>query len=155
MRVRLTEQLRNQIETMKTKFSIACAVIAAATFTFTAGNAAFGQMYGGQKNTTSSTAAAPAKPSDDTKGLKPGASLGGGKFVPITVTAEEAAKKYPPPSGKSYPNGMDEQVLKGSGTAAHSGFIKSPYSSRVYDCRKVGAGTLLLDDAVKKVFVRP
>lgn len=111
--------------------------------------------YGGQKNTGgSSTTTQTAKASDD-KGAKPGSSLGGGKFVAIVVSPEEA-KKYPPPNGKTtYPNGMDEQVLKAPGTAAHSGFIKSPYSSRVYDCRKIGAGTLLLDDAVKKVFVRP
>lgn len=117
-------------------------------------NIAHGQKsgYGTQK---SSTAMQGGKKADDNQGRKPGASLGGGKYVAIIVTPEEAAKKYPPPAGKSYPNGMDAQMANDIGSAQHSGFIKSPYSSRVYDCRKIGEGTLLLDDAANKVFVRP
>lgn len=103
---------------------------------------------------TVSTFAQMAKPTD-TQGLKPGSSLGGGKYVAIIISPEEAAKKYPMPNGKSYPNGMDEGVLIGSGSATHNGYIKSPFSSRVYDCRKIGQGTLLVDDTAKKVFVRP
>jgi hypothetical protein len=71
------------------------------------------------------------------------------------VSPEEAAKKYPPANGKKYPPGMDAQLANDIGSAAHSGFIKSPYSPRVYDCRKVGSGTLILDESVNKVFVRP
>lgn len=72
------------------------------------------------------------------------------------ISQEEAAKKYPPPQGKkTYPAGMDAQVANDIGSASHSGFIKSPYSARVYDCRHVGSGTLLLDESVNKVFVRP
>lgn len=94
--------------------------------------------------------------STDAGAAKPGSSLGGGKYVAIVVSPEEAAKKYPPPNGKkSYPPGMDAQLANDIGSAQHSGFIKSPYSSRIYDCRKIGSGTLLLDDAAKKVFTRP
>jgi hypothetical protein len=110
-----------------------------------------------QKNTSSSSSAAQtsSNSSNDVGAAKPGSSLGGGKYVAIVVSPEEAAKKYPPPNGKSYPNGMDAQQASDIGSAAKSGFIKSPYSSRAYDCRKIGKGTLLLDDAAKKVFVRP
>src|SRR5947209_5112348 len=62
------------------------------------------------------------------------------------VTQEEATKKYPPPNGKKYPAGIDAQLANDIGSAAHSGFIKSPYSTRVYDCRKIGSGTLILDE---------
>jgi hypothetical protein len=136
---------------MKTKFFIA--LIAVVTLTFAAGNT-FAQMTGAQKSTTGTTSMQANKGSDDSQGLKPGASLGGGKYVAIVVTPEEAAKKYPQ-NGKAYPNGMDAQLANDIGSATHSGFIKSPYSSRVYDCRKIGKGTLLLDDSAKKVFVRP
>jgi hypothetical protein len=65
------------------------------------------------------------------------------------VTQEEAAKKYPPPKNMGhYPEGVATSTTSG-------GFFQSPYSSRVYDCRKVKKGTLLLDDSVNKVFVRP
>lgn len=66
----------------------------------------------------------------------------------VEVTPDEAAKKYPPPSGKSYPPGIATATTTG-------GFIQSPYSSRVYDCRKIKHGALVLDDGAKKVFVRP
>ena len=72
------------------------------------------------------------------------------------ITADEAAKKYPPPNGqKSYPAGMDAGVADDIGSATHTGFVKSPYSTRVYDCRKVAHGALVLDDGANKVFVRP
>jgi hypothetical protein len=131
---------------MKTKF---CLFIGLTVAILSMGlGVARAQMGGGASSLQSGT-------TNDTKGLKPGSSLGGGKFVPIIISPEEAAKKYPMPNGKPYPDGMDEAVLKGSGNATHSGYIKSPYSSRVYDCRKLGTGTLLLDDSAKKVFVRP
>jgi hypothetical protein len=67
------------------------------------------------------------------------------------VTPEEAAKKYPMPNGKDYPAGINAN--KGSATA--SGFVQSPYSARVYDCRKMKRGALVLDEGVKKVFRKP
>ena len=77
---------------------------------------------------------------------------------PKIISKEEAAKKYPPPNGKSYPSGSDLAVLTGGATGGSTwGYIKSPYSSNVYDCRKGKAhvGDLILDESVNKVFVRP
>jgi hypothetical protein len=68
---------------------------------------------------------------------------------PTQVTPEEAAKKYPLPAGqKSYPEAT-------ATTTSTGGFFQSPYSSRVYDCRKVPKGAYILDESVKKVFLRP
>ena len=69
----------------------------------------------------------------------------------IVVTPEDAAKKYPMPKGKDYPAGINAN--KGSATA--SGFVQSPYSARIYDCRKLGHGTLILDEGAGKVFRKP
>jgi hypothetical protein len=77
---------------------------------------------------------------------------------PKIISKEEAAKKYPPPNGKSYPPGSDLAVLTGGATGGSTwGYIKSPYSSNVYDCRrgKAHVGDLILDESVNKVFVRP
>jgi hypothetical protein len=77
---------------------------------------------------------------------------------PKIISQEEAAKKYPPPNGKSYPAGADLAVLTGGASGGSSwGYIKSPYSSNVYDCRKGKAhvGDLILDESVNKVFMRP
>ena len=77
---------------------------------------------------------------------------------PKIISAADAAKKYPPPPGKSYPPGSDLAVLSGGATGGSTwGYIKSPYSSNVYDCRKgkAHAGDLILDESVNKVFVRP
>src|ERR1700682_3960941 len=79
-------------------------------------------------------------------------AAGGSAELPVEVTKEEAAKKYPPPAGKSYPEGLPSEAAQSS---TGGGFFKSPYSSRVYDCRKVKTGVLLLDKSVNKVFVRP
>ncbi|HXP34390.1 MAG TPA: hypothetical protein VN827_02455 [Chthoniobacterales bacterium] len=78
--------------------------------------------------------------------------------APKIISKEEAAKKYPPPNGKSYPPGSDLAILTGgAGGGSTWGYIKSPYSSNVYDCRKGKAhvGDLILDESVNKVFVRP
>lgn len=69
-------------------------------------------------------------------------------LMPKQVTQEEAAKKYPPPAGKSYPQGIPQATTTG-------GFIQSPYSSRIYDCRKLKHKTLVLDEGVNKVFIVP
>lgn len=79
-------------------------------------------------------------------------AAGGAAEPAVEVTKEEAAKKYPPPAGKNYPDGLPSEAAN---TGTGGGFFKSPYSSRMYDCRKVKAGTLLLDKSVNKVFVRP
>jgi hypothetical protein len=69
----------------------------------------------------------------------------------VEVTAEDAAKKYPMPAGKDYPAGINAN----SHSATASGFVQSPYSSRVYDCRKMKHGALVLDEGAKKVFRKP
>jgi hypothetical protein len=71
---------------------------------------------------------------------------------PVEITKEDAAKKYPPPAGKNYPDGIPSE---NANTSTGGGFFRSPYSSNMYDCRKVKSGTLLLDKSVNKVFVRP
>jgi hypothetical protein len=78
--------------------------------------------------------------------------------TPKVISKEEATKKYPPPNGKSYPAGGDLAIMTGgAGGGSTWGYIKSPYSGNVYDCRKGAAkpGDLILDDSVNKVFVRP
>src|SRR6266404_8799744 len=65
----------------------------------------------------------------------------------VEVTAEDAAKKYPLPPGKDYPPGINANTH----SATASGFVQSPYSARVYDCRKMKHGTLVLDEGAKKL----
>jgi hypothetical protein len=69
----------------------------------------------------------------------------------VVVTPEDAAKKYPLPPGKDYPAGINANTH----SATASGFVQSPYSSRVYDCRHMGHGTLILDEGAKKLFRKP
>jgi hypothetical protein len=66
------------------------------------------------------------------------------------ITKEEAAKKYPPPNGKQYPFGDPNYNY-----SHKPGYIRSPYSTDVYDCSKVPKGALVLDQHVNKVFVKP
>lgn len=67
----------------------------------------------------------------------------------VEVTPEDAAKKYPLPKGmKDYPPGINTATTTG-------GFVQSPYSSRVYDSRKMKHGALILDEGVNKVFRKP
>jgi hypothetical protein len=69
----------------------------------------------------------------------------------VEVTPEDAAKKYPMPNGgKEYPAG-----LKPGTTALATGFVQSPFSSKVYDARGLKHGALILDESVKKVFRKP
>jgi hypothetical protein len=70
--------------------------------------------------------------------------------TPVEVSAEDAAKKYPMPKGKDYPMGNFEAF-----SANVNGFVRSPYSSRIYDCRKIRHGALILDEGAKKVFRCP
>ena len=69
----------------------------------------------------------------------------------VEVTPEDAAKKYPLPQGKDYPMGVNANNYSATAT----GFVQSPYSARVYDCRKLRHGTLVLDEGVKKLFRKP
>ena len=69
----------------------------------------------------------------------------------VVVTAEDAAKKYPLPAGQDYPTGINANTH----SATASGFVQSPYSSRIYDCRKLGHKTLILDEGAKKLFRKP
>ena len=69
----------------------------------------------------------------------------------VEVTPEDAAKKYPMPAGKDYPVGINANTH----SATASGFVQSPYSSRVYDCRKMKHGSLVLDEGAMKVFRKP
>ena len=70
----------------------------------------------------------------------------------VVVTPEDAAKKYPLPKGmKDYPAGINANAH----SATASGFVQSPYSSRVYDARRLGHGTLILDEGANKVFRKP
>jgi hypothetical protein len=69
----------------------------------------------------------------------------------VVVSPEDAAKKYPLPPGKDYPAGINANTH----SATASGFVQSPYSARVYDCRHLGHGTLILDEPVKKLFRKP
>ncbi len=69
-------------------------------------------------------------------------------IIPKEISKEDAAKKYPPPTGKNYPQAAALPTSTG-------GFYRSPYSSRVYDCRKFRKGALVLDDSVNKVFIVP
>jgi hypothetical protein len=66
----------------------------------------------------------------------------------VEVTPEEAAKKYPMPKGQDYPPGINTATTTG-------GFCQSPYSSRVYDTRKMKHGALILDEGANKVFKKP
>jgi hypothetical protein len=68
---------------------------------------------------------------------------------PKQISKEEAAKKYPPPPGKSYP--LAELLPTGQ----KGGFYRSPYSTKVYDLSTIPKGGLVLDENVNKVFVRP
>lgn len=76
------------------------------------------------------------------------AAGGGDAIIAQQVTNEDAAKKYPPPAGKSYPEGISTSTTTG-------GFFQSPYSGKTYDCRKVKKKALVLDASVNKVFIRP
>lgn len=64
------------------------------------------------------------------------------------IPKEEAEKKYPPANGRSYP--VADRAERGT-----PGFFKSPYTGRLYDCRDLNHGDLILDETAKKVFVRP
>src|SRR5260370_14691145 len=70
--------------------------------------------------------------------------------IPQVISEKEAAKKYPPPNGKSYPLATSVPTDTGS-------FYQSPYRNEIYDCSskscpQCGRGLLLLDATRYKVF---
>ena len=69
------------------------------------------------------------------------------------ISKEEAAKKYPP-GPKGYLPGVPEYSRSATSTA---GFFKSPYSNKIYDCRELKSGALILDTYARppKVFMKP
>jgi|ERR1043166_4416169 hypothetical protein len=69
------------------------------------------------------------------------------------ISKEEAAKKYPA-GKKGYMEALPTYALSAT---SNGGFFKSPYSNKMYDCRKVKAGSLVLDTYAKppQVFVVP
>jgi hypothetical protein len=69
--------------------------------------------------------------------------------VATPITATEAAKKYPPSKGGSYPVGERDPHKA-------DGIVSSPYPPRQeFDCSKIAHGGLVLDTRANKVFVRP
>ena len=77
-----------------------------------------------------------------------GMGTAGAITSPKEVTPEEAAKSYPPPKGGKYPQAIPLPTQSG-------GFFQSPYSSRTYDLRKLKHGAMILDEPIKKVFLKP
>ncbi len=70
----------------------------------------------------------------------------------VEVSPEDAAKKYPLSKNmKDYPPGINANTH----SATASGFVQSPYSARVYDCRHLKHGTLILDEGANKLFRKP
>jgi hypothetical protein len=73
---------------------------------------------------------------------------GGAEAKPgVEISKEDAAKKFPDQKGH-YAEGIATSTSTG-------GFFQSPYSSRVYDCRKMKKGSLVVDEPAKKAFLRP
>jgi hypothetical protein len=70
--------------------------------------------------------------------------------VATQITAADAAKKYPPANGKSYPLGDANYNY-----SHKPGYIRSPYSSSIYDCSGIPKGSFILDSHVNKVFIKP
>ena len=61
------------------------------------------------------------------------AAGGSDTIIAEEISKEDAAKNYPPDKGKSYPEGAAASTSTG-------GFFQSPYSGKVFDCRKVKRG---------------
>jgi hypothetical protein len=73
--------------------------------------------------------------------------------VAKAITQEEAAKKYPP-GPKGYLSGQPQFTRSAT---ASGGFYKSPYSNKIYDCREIKSGQLVLDTYARppQVFIKP
>jgi hypothetical protein len=72
-------------------------------------------------------------------------------LAPIAkVYAIGEAPKAVEVTAEDYPQGMLPAT-----TATATGFVQSPYSSKVYDARGLKHGALILDESVKKLFRKP
>jgi hypothetical protein len=127
---------------MKIKLSLLGTTLMAASASLILSNTEFAQMSG---NNMKPNAGGPSSGQ-----AKPGTVLADGAIVPTRITAEEAAKKYPPPNGKNYPPGDANYNF-----SHKPGYIRSPYSSSIYDCSGIPKGSLILDAHVNKVFAKP
>jgi hypothetical protein len=69
------------------------------------------------------------------------------------ISKEDAAKKYPP-GPKGY---LPAQPQFTRSATASGGFYKSPYSNKIYDCREIKTGALVLDTYARppQVFMKP
>jgi hypothetical protein len=128
---------------MKTKLTAIISVIAVSLLALIVPRTGMAQesKAGGYQQPAKSSSGAMTPAGHDVKGS-------GGALKATPITADEAAKKYPPPKG-GYPTGERD---------AHkpSGVVSSPYPPRTeFDCSEVPHGGLVLDTHVKKVFIRP
>jgi hypothetical protein len=132
---------------MKIKLSLLGTTLMAASASLILSNTEFAQMYGNNmKQNTQPSAGGPASSGE----AKPGTVLPDGVIVPTRITPEEAAKKYPHPNGKNYPPGDANYNF-----SHKPGYIRSPYSTTIYDCSGIPRGSLILDTHVNKVFAKP
>ncbi len=76
-----------------------------------------------------------------------------GAIVAKEIKKEEAQKKYPP-GPKGYLTAIKEYSRSAT---ANAGFFRSPYSSKMYDCRQLKSGMFVLDKYATppQVFVVP
>ena len=76
-----------------------------------------------------------------------------GAVVAKEISKEEATKKYPP-GPKGYLSAVPEYSRSAT---SNSGFFRSPYSNKIYDCRELKSGALILDTYARppKVFMKP
>jgi hypothetical protein len=133
---------------MKTKLSLLGTTLIAASASLILSNTEFAQMDGHDSKSytpppVNSRAAISARD-------KPGAVLSDGAIVATRITPEEAAKKYPLANGKRYPLGDANYNY-----SHKPGYIRSPYSSTIYDCTQIPRGSLVLDTHANKVFGKP
>jgi hypothetical protein len=129
---------------MKIKLSLLGTTLMAASASLILSNTEFAQMSGNKPNTP------PSAGGPISGEAKPGTVLADGVIVATRITPEEAAKKYPPPNGKNYPPGDANYNY-----SHKPGYIRSPYSSSIYDCKGIPKGSLILDTRVNKVFAKP
>jgi hypothetical protein len=133
---------------MKPKLSLLGTTLMAASASLILSNTEFAQMDGHDSKSYTPPPAGSAAASSGRD--KPGAVLADGVIVATRITPEEAAKKYPPPNGKTYPYGDANYNY-----SHKPGYIRSPYSSAIYACTGIPKGSLILDSHVNKVFIKP
>jgi hypothetical protein len=130
---------------MKIKLSLLGTTLMAASASLILSNTEFAQMSGSNMKPNPPSAGGPSSGQ-----AKPGTVLSDGVIVATRITPEEAAKKYPPSNGKNYPPGDANYNF-----SHKPGYIRSPYSSAIYDCSGIPKGSLIIDTHVNKVFAKP